>query len=645
MATKISLQEAEELSMNYFEKGFVAFPEDLHELYLAYSEIPLGPSKIFYYHEHYLVHMIEKKDNDAEVTRYEQHTEPMAVQEFILNAEKVAAGTYGLTSKAYDRHACHEYVDLGLPSGLKWAISAHFMSFAWGEVLPQKYSQAKKNVEKRTRATVIKADPSMDAARYNWGGKWRMPGMADFQELMDQCSWRWRKYGFIVTGPNGNSIFFNSRHLWTCESPEGEDKAIAFIVGRDERKFSTVHTGNGFYVWPVFSENDVESPKIDRINIVKKGTVKIGADRRMSYTISADEVLTVRGDLSSGRDEYSIFPIHKDIGYWYNHLVVADGAENIGNYLFYRAYFDTVKLPKSLRHIGALAFADNSSLTSIQLNEGLQSIGVRAFDNCSKLKEIVIPEGVEEIKTQAFYGCKGLERVVFPSTLRCIGDDAFQGCNRIRDLVLPEGLELIGDNAFHNNDSIESLVIPPKVRSIGRYAFYGFKALASVTLYDGLEEIREGAFKNTSISEIRIPATVKRLHPDSFDKNTKVIEAPKSLYYILVDPLYKNGCTQVFGKAYYSALAPSAEEIRIEARKVMASNLHGSAQYLDWKEDCEWGVCQPFYEYIDCSGDNYAVLKAENVSAKEGLDENGFIDETLFKQLSAKVSQWNEIRD
>ncbi len=50
-----------------------------------------------------------------------------------------------------------------------------------------------------------------DVARAQWGDSWRMPTDADFQELIDRCTWTWTTYkgvnGYKVTGPNGNSIF------------------------------------------------------------------------------------------------------------------------------------------------------------------------------------------------------------------------------------------------------------------------------------------------------------------------------------------------------------------------------------------------------------------------------------------------------
>ena len=53
-----------------------------------------------------------------------------------------------------------------------------------------------------------------DAARMSWGGTWRLPTLAEFQELVDRCIWTWNTSdghnGYLIVGPNGNSIFLPS---------------------------------------------------------------------------------------------------------------------------------------------------------------------------------------------------------------------------------------------------------------------------------------------------------------------------------------------------------------------------------------------------------------------------------------------------
>ena len=132
----------------------------------------------------------------------------------------------------------HEWVDLGLPSGLKWATCNVGASkpeeygdyFAWGEVEPKDYYDwstykwCNGSYDTQTKYcydsyygyngfTDYKTtlELSDDAANYNWGGAWRMPTTEEQDELRNNCSWEWTTqngvYGRKVTGPNGNSIF------------------------------------------------------------------------------------------------------------------------------------------------------------------------------------------------------------------------------------------------------------------------------------------------------------------------------------------------------------------------------------------------------------------------------------------------------
>ena len=55
------------------------------------------------------------------------------------------------------------------------------------------------------------SDTDLDIAKKNLGNGWRLPTLAEAQELIDRCDWMWMKYrgaeGVKITGPNGNSIF------------------------------------------------------------------------------------------------------------------------------------------------------------------------------------------------------------------------------------------------------------------------------------------------------------------------------------------------------------------------------------------------------------------------------------------------------
>ncbi len=123
----------------------------------------------------------------------------------------------------------HGYVDLGLPSGTKWATCNIGSStpegygdyFAWGETdtkssyIDDNSLTYGKSVEKLKSEGIINANgeltESHDAASSKWGTSWRMPTRKEFDELVGKCKWQWTKNGgkngYKVTGPNGKSIF------------------------------------------------------------------------------------------------------------------------------------------------------------------------------------------------------------------------------------------------------------------------------------------------------------------------------------------------------------------------------------------------------------------------------------------------------
>ena len=134
----------------------------------------------------------------------------------------------------------YECVDLGMPSGLKWAtcnVGANSPEeygdyFAWGETATKSeyisdnsstygltYSQLQSQgyIDGEGNLT-----PSHDAATANWGGSWRMPTKDEMMELIDFCEWEWAQVNGVVgnkvTGVNGNSIFLPRAGIYNGSS-------------------------------------------------------------------------------------------------------------------------------------------------------------------------------------------------------------------------------------------------------------------------------------------------------------------------------------------------------------------------------------------------------------------------------------------
>ncbi len=81
---------------------------------------------------------------------------------------------------------------------------------------------------------------SLDVARRQWGGGWRLPSVKEIQELKEKCKWEKVTYkgvkGYLITGLTGNRIFLKSMDwtgYWTGElHPKWSDNALEFRDGK-----------------------------------------------------------------------------------------------------------------------------------------------------------------------------------------------------------------------------------------------------------------------------------------------------------------------------------------------------------------------------------------------------------------------------
>lgn len=160
----------------------------------------------------------------------------------------------------------HNAVDLGLPSGTKWADRNIGSSspadygdyYAWGETKTKKNYNAKtyknyvdknKNGEYDYNEMIDRGSDisgtDHDVAYMKWGGSWKMPTKAQWEELMDYCTWTLTAQeghqGYEVTGPNGRIIFIPAAGL------QGEFYGADRSIGRDLEYWSSTQNNNGTY--------------------------------------------------------------------------------------------------------------------------------------------------------------------------------------------------------------------------------------------------------------------------------------------------------------------------------------------------------------------------------------------------------------
>ena len=133
----------------------------------------------------------------------------------------------------------YEFVDLGL--SVKWAtcdVGADNPEeegdiYAWGETsVKSEYTLSNYSHKNRVNymgsyvytysLSIPISGTKYDVAYQKWGTRWCMPTPDDFEELIDKCTWTSTTQngveGYLVTGPNGNSIFLHNGDYWADDN-------------------------------------------------------------------------------------------------------------------------------------------------------------------------------------------------------------------------------------------------------------------------------------------------------------------------------------------------------------------------------------------------------------------------------------------
>ena len=174
----------------------------------------------------------------------------------------------------------HDYVDLGLPSGLLWAtcnVGAENPEdygdyFAWGETQPKDtYNWSTYQYCNGSSITMTKycnnsnygyngfTDnlttllPEDDAATANWGSDWRMPTKEEWQELYQNTTHTWTTQngveGRLFTASNGNSLFLPAAGYRNDSSLEGAGSYGYYWS-------SSLYTSRPYYAWCFYFSSD-----------------------------------------------------------------------------------------------------------------------------------------------------------------------------------------------------------------------------------------------------------------------------------------------------------------------------------------------------------------------------------------------------
>ena len=211
-------------------------------------------------------------------------------------------------------------------------------------------------------------------------------------------------------------------------------------------------------------------------------------------------------------------------GKFFGAYTIPDSVASIGAYAFSDCTsLTSVTIPTSVTSIGRSAFEDCSSLTSVTIPDSVTSIGAWAFRDCTSLTSVTIPNSVTSIGNGAFGWCKSLTGVTIPDSVTSIGEYAFAYCTSLTSVTIPDSVTSIGEYAFRDCTSLTSVTIPNSVTSIGEHAFTSCTSLTSVTIPDSVTSIGRSAFSHcTSLTSVTIPGSVTSIGLYAFTSCTSL---------------------------------------------------------------------------------------------------------------------------
>ena len=226
--------------------------------------------------------------------KYEMVIEKTDGSEIAVNVEDIVRTYFRERSSSSCPNSNHPHmIDLGLPSGTKWACcnvgattpEDYGNYYAWGETQPKSfysentYQYYNGNLSYPDSYTIIVSDiagTEYDTATANWGAPWRMPTKAQCEELFSNCTSEWTTQNGVngrkFTGYNGATIFLpaagirwngqlsdkgSSGIYWTSMNNESSRASASYFVF-DSGEVEVFKYGGsrcyGLSVRPVFAQ-------------------------------------------------------------------------------------------------------------------------------------------------------------------------------------------------------------------------------------------------------------------------------------------------------------------------------------------------------------------------------------------------------
>lgn len=155
-------------------------------------------------------------------------------------------------------------------------------------------------------------------------------------------------------------------------------------------------------------------------------------------------------------------------------------------------------IPETITVVNAYAFANCTSLQTVEIGNQVTAVGKAAFSGCTNLTTVTIGDNVVSVGLGAFGNCSNLQFTEYENG-KYLGNSGnlylvlVDTTDDITSFAIHGDTKIVAGGAFYKTRLTE-ITIPNNVKVIGAYAFYDCESLKTVNIGDGVTKIEEMAF-------------------------------------------------------------------------------------------------------------------------------------------------------